>query len=324
LSEYHRRWLEFFEAQLAGNADAALVAARQAAALAPESRMSFLLAQTALMADGAEEARRVLDGVDPDKGELRGFSSYWTQFAHAHHMLGDHAAERQAALAMRTRFPDRRVALALEVRALAAAGRIAAIDSALTRDASLTPSTYWSQGAAMVVAGEELVSHGREAAGHAMLRRGIAWLRTQRAVDSTFYGHRFWLGSAHFALGDWPLAAAVLSDLSAFMPERQRYRGLATLARARVTAVDSSDLGPEVSYLRGEHVLFRARLAAVRGDTVRALALAREAVRAGVDGLSWLHASAFQDFALLGPRARELPRALQAVPASARPTTVSR
>ena len=54
-----------------------------------------------------------------------------------------------------------------------------------------------------------------------------------------------------------------------------------------------------------------ARVAAIHGDLERATSLMGDAVEAGVDGLPWMHASAYHDLRLFGPQQVGLPRALQ-------------
>ena len=55
------------------------------------------------------------------------------------------------------------------------------------------------------------------------------------------------------------------------------------------------------------------RLAAVEGNGERAAAILADAVRTGVDDLSWLHGSAYADLVLLRDRRESLPPALRAL-----------
>ncbi|MGH7719097.1 MAG: hypothetical protein ACREON_09675, partial [Gemmatimonadaceae bacterium] len=66
-------------------------------------------------------------------------------------------------------------------------------------------------------------------------------------------------------------------------------------------------------YERGDHTAFRARLAAIRGDQKRAASLFADAIRMGVDGLPWLHASAHVDLTLLAAVRSSLPVSLRGV-----------
>jgi len=300
LSAYHRGWSDFLEAMLVSDGPRALESIRLTAALAPQSRAAYDLARVSLEMDRPHEAREVLDRLSPDRGDMRGWSSYWTQRTHALHLLGEHARELEDARELRARFPARRVALALEARALAAMGRDAAIDTLLAGARALPPTTYWSQGAALVVAGEELVAHGRAAEGRKRLEQAVDWFTRQLAVTPGDRAHREWLASALYDLGRWQESSALFASLRRDFPERLKYRGLAALAAARVGRADADSLlGAPAPHEVGTHTAYRARLAAVRGDPARAAALLADATRAGVGALPWLHAEGHMDLALL-------------------------
>lgn len=311
LDPYHRFWAEYVANRRRGEGVRSLVAIRRAAELAPGSRAWYALAQAALDTDRPDEALAALERIDPDHGELRGWSSYWTQLTHALHTMGLHERELAAARALRTRYPDRRVGLVLEARALGALGLAGAVDSLVDGAAALPPTTYWSQGAALVVAGEEMLSHGHRQEGARVLARGEGWLRQQLTIAPDERAHRYWLGSALYDQQKWPDAAAVFVSLRREFPERLQYRGLAALSAARAgDARAEALLGDAAPHERGEHAHYRARLAAIVGDTLRAAALFSDAARLGIDGLPWLHASAYHDVRLLDSVRETLPRSL--------------
>src|SRR5690606_6163697 len=87
LSGYHRAWSEQMSALIAGDRDRAREAARRASLAAPGSRASYFLASLALDTDRPRDALEALDQLDPNRGDMRGWSSYWTQRAHALHLL---------------------------------------------------------------------------------------------------------------------------------------------------------------------------------------------------------------------------------------------
>jgi tetratricopeptide (TPR) repeat protein len=315
LSESERSFAEAMGFELAGDGERAREAYRRAAELSPTGREWYTYARMALQTDRPEDALRGLLRADPDRGLLRGWSSYWTQLAHAYHLLGRHAEELAATRALRARFPDRRVGLTLEVRALAALGRVAEIDSVLAADAALPPTTYWSQGAAMVVAGEELRAHGRLSEGHALLIRAIVWLEGQRTANPAYDAHRFWLADARYALGEYAEAERLFTELAQEAPgdlENLQYRGSAAAAAAhRGDPRAEERLGEAAPRECGEHTMYRARIAAIRGESVRAVALFGDAVRDGVDGLAWVHAVIWRDLEDLGRVRASLPASLR-------------
>jgi serine/threonine-protein kinase len=318
LSDFDRYWMDYHAALLAGDGRAAYVAIVQANQLAPGSRAAYSAAHTAITINRPDEAVALLRAADPDRGDMRGWSSYWTQLTHALHLTNAHVEERVAANELRRRYPDRRVALHLQVRAAAAVGDTTAIDSLLRDSAALPPDTYWSQGGALVVAGEELMAHGYLDAGRDRLQRAVRWLDHRIAIDSLRRDHAYWLGSALYDLGEWRRAHVVLASL-AERDGRLQYRAMALLAAARLGPVDETTLGPVEPRLDGDLALYRARLAAVRGDDSAVHALLERAVRSGVNGLAWVHASAWRDLEPLIGRGVSLPASFGAAAARAAP-----
>ncbi len=299
VSEYHSLLADYMQAHLASDGDRALAAIRRAAQLAPSTRSPYNLAFTALRMNRPQEALSALLALDPDAGPMRDWPSYWTQRAHAHHLLGQHDREREAAREMVRRHPTLRVALALEIRPLAAQGNVAAIDSLLRDAVALPPDTYWSQGGAMVTAGEELAAHGYRAAAMRYFDRAVSWLANQLAREPNHEAHRYWLGTAHYSAGRWRDAMPYFESLAAEAgSDALMYRGYLALIRARSGDPRAETrLGEAQPHELGRYTAFRARIAAVRGDTATAVALMSEALRHGVNGFPWLHATAYPDFA---------------------------
>jgi serine/threonine-protein kinase len=298
LSEYHVLITDHMRAHLAGDGERALRVVRRATEIAPASRAPYHLAVTALMLNRPREARAALTAVNPDVGALRDWPSYWTQLAHAHHLVGDHASELQAAGEMARRHPSLRVAHALQVRALAAVGNVAAIDSLMREAAPLPPDTYWSQGAAMVIAAEELRAHGFANQSDRYFDRAVSWLANQLAREPGHRSHRDWMGLALYGSGRWRDAAPYFESLAADFPDWLDYRAYVALVRARAgnQAAAARLLGEPPSHAAGRHTAYRARIAAISGDTTAALALLSQSIRHGIAGLAWLHASAWPDF----------------------------
>jgi TolB-like protein len=122
LSEYFDLNVTYLEHLLAGEGDKAYQVVRHAATLAPGSRAPYNAARLALLTNRPSDALTLLTTMDPDRGLMRGWQSYWTQLSHALHLTGDHERELGAMREMRRRYPDSRVAIVLEARALAASG----------------------------------------------------------------------------------------------------------------------------------------------------------------------------------------------------------
>jgi tetratricopeptide (TPR) repeat protein len=320
LSPYQQLQVEEYEALLRSDIHQAYDALTRAAKLVPDSRAGYNVALLALSLDRPDEALASLESLEPERGALGSWSSYWSQLAHALHLLGEHGREREAARTLTRRFPDRRVGLTLEVRALAAQGDTAEIDRLLAAAEPLPASTYWSQGAAMVTAGEELMAHGHVAAGELYLQRAATWLEAQLQLDPAQRGHRYWLGSAYYSLGRWKDASGVFDALERDFPDRREYHSLAVISRARVEGRSTvAELGEPRPWGRGSNAFQRGRIAAATGDLARARALFTEAVGIGIEGLPWLHATSVRDLLDFGPEVNRLPPGLRIVPAGSAP-----
>jgi tetratricopeptide (TPR) repeat protein len=310
VSEAYRHWFSFLEANLEGDGTRAIQAARLRTQASPAAMAWYNLAVVQLRAGQVRDALASLARVDPERGEMKGWSSYWTQLAHAHHMAGEYEQELAAARGLAVRYPDRQVALVLEARALAVQGRLAELDSALNVNSTLPPTTYWSQGSAMVIAGQELIAHGRPEEGRRYLARGINWLRAELALHPGERGHRYWLASGLYALNQWKDAATLFEGLAREFPVRSDYRWDAAVALLR-SGADSSEvsrwLPPPVLRERGESALYQGRIALINGDREAALSLFADALRYGVAGLTWMHASAVRDFEMLGEMRSRMP-----------------
>ena len=311
LGPYNESSLRYIEALLKGDGAMALAAIERAAAIAPNSRAGFDYAQSLLDAGYAKKALEQLKKMDPDRGEMRGWGSYWTQLAHASHILDDPEGAVAAAREMRRRHPDRRVALVLEARGLAAAGDTRGLDSALATWDSLPTNVYWSQGAAMVVAGEELQRRrSTEAEGRRYAERAVKWLANRLVATPNDRAHRYWMGTALYSLGRYEEARPYFESLAKDYPDRMRYRGLAALTAARrgdTTAVEKW-FGAVAPRDTGEYLTYRARVAAVEGDVEKAVSLLTNAMDRGVDEYPWLRGASFRDFSVMvrDPRGRAL------------------
>jgi TolB-like protein len=294
------RW-QYLRARLDSDGSAALQAAIRAADITSASRTSYNAAHAAIGVRRPRLAIEFLEAMDPDTGPLQGWAHYWTVLSHAYHLIDDFDSELGAARSLRERFPDRRIGGVLEARALAAAGRVEEVEVLISGMDALSPSSYWSQGAAMVVAGEELRAHGYPAEGLDLLRGGREWLEARLRESPGFRQHRYWLGSAMYDLEDWTGATAVFADLAEEFPERNTYRGLYALGLARTgdPVVAEQILEDGFEYSLGDRTVLLARVAAIGGDPARAVSLLSVAFQQGFDGAPWLHASGWPDLRLM-------------------------
>jgi len=294
------RW-QYLRARLDSDGSAALQAAIRASEITSGSRTSYNAAHAAIGVRRPRLAIEFLEGMDPDTGPLQGWAHYWTVLSHGYHLVGEFDAELGAARSLRERFPERRIGGVLEARALASAGRLDELALLISGMDALSPSTYWSQGAAMVVAGEELRAHGHPVEGEEMLQRGRVWLEARLRENPGYRQHRYWLGSAQYDLEDWRGAVTVFGDLAEEFPERNTYRGLYALVLARTGDPAGAEriLEDGFEYALGDRTVLLARVAAIDGDPARAVSLLSVAFQQGFDGAPWLHASGWTDLQLM-------------------------
>ena len=316
LNPYHDLTLRYTEATLAGDAMQALELSKQAAAIAPGGRAEYNVATIALSVGQVDMAVKTLTQMDPDRGVMKGWSPYWFVLTHAQHLTGHFQAELREAEELRRKFPESRAAWVHETRALASLGRLQSLDSLMTAAAALPPDTYWSQGAMLVTAGEELEAHGHQGS-QKYYERAIAWLANQLARDPSNRAHRYWMSSVYLDRGAPDDAAPYLESLVHDYPDDVRFRGAwgITAALAGDTALARQRLGVAPSYRRGDYLSFLARYAAIAGDTERSIALWSEAESAGLGSLVWYHASARREVMALSHDARF--RKLRVIPGDA-------
>lgn len=294
-------------AQRQGDGERAYRLELRRAELGPTPLGSYNAAHLANDLNRPDEALRLLLALDPNAPGIRGWAQYWTQLAHAHHGLEQYDRELEAAREMWARFPERRIATVLAARSLAAAGRRAELDSLFTALRLLPADTYWSLGAALVVAGEETRAHlGDAAEAKRYLHEAVSWLETRLDENPADRSHRYWLASARYDLEDFAEAGRLFAALWADYPDRTDYRTGAFVARAQLDGPESARerLREESDPMHGHQFASLARLEAAGGEADRALSLLTEGLRRGISGRPWLHATSLPDLGRFAPDPR--------------------
>jgi serine/threonine-protein kinase len=308
VSDHHLAVTEQIAASLTGDTPAALAAAERATRLSPGSRSRYNLALALASLNRPADALAQLDSLDPERGPMKGWASYWSQRSYASHMLGRHDAELADARSMLARHPGQRVAWVIQARAHAAMGHYRELDSLLLAADPLPADVYWSQGAMRVVAAEELQAHGFGQHATRYFAAAEAWLRERLAADPSNTNHQEWLLGALVGQAKWNEAGRLAEQRVAADPEPVSVRGIAAVLAARrgdATAA-ARYLANNEPWERGASLLFRARVAAIQGDREGAIALVSQAIAAGVSGLHWAHGTTWHDFASVRDDARFL------------------
>jgi DNA-binding SARP family transcriptional activator len=313
LGAFEAAVLDMVRSWLVGDWLGALEAARIQAGLAPGSIPHFQVAEEARRLGRPEEARAVLLRLDPEAGELAGWIFYWIELATAEHLLADHEAELRSARRARALHPDDPVAMLLEVRALAALGRVDGLERVLDSADALPgrgaaggrePST----GHLLREVGLELAAHGHGDVAREFLSRSAAWygdrvgggapesLRRELARSLYHAGRHDEAEEAFRALaGSGPPTVAPVGFHHRYLQGHMDHGYLALLAARRGDDDAVADYRRSLSeasgpFLFGTHWYWLACLDAVAGEPDRAVARLRRALAEGLPHELFLHA----------------------------------
>ncbi|CAN5754260.1 hypothetical protein BH23GEM9_BH23GEM9_12110 [soil metagenome] len=296
LPAFERHAFDMLDALARGDHAAAYRAHLHNPQLVPGTLGHWGLANAALTVNRPRETIRVSRQLDPQRGELRGWSFYWRDLADAHHRLGEHRAELRVARRGRELFPADAGAIRTEIRALAALRRTRQLEELIEQhlEGDQAPALL------LQYAGLELTAHGAVAAGEALLRRSVDLLKDMPLED---VGARLQLGVAHYVAGDWEEADPLLRSVAAERPQSIPLRGfLGVLAAHRGDTTAAAEAAAWLAavdrpHLRGAHTYWRARIASLLGDQEQAVKLLEQAYREGA--FLWRELHIEQDFAPL-------------------------
>lgn len=280
---------DMIAAWVRGDDVAAYDAVRRQHALAPGTIAHYQMAEQARRLNRPREALRILRELAPrgaePVGELRGWRTYWRELAWSYHMLGDHRAELREARRARALYPDDAAVLLHEARALAALGRVDAVERVVQLRLSAPVNPAPSPAVFMRVAGLELMAHGREDAGRRLLERSADWYAARPAQERPAYRHA--LARGLYDVGRFDESRAIYTELLDEAPDdltARAYVGLMAAATGdEAAARDVSDWLADLErpYLFGLNTYLRARIAARLGEPAEAARLVREAMGSG-------------------------------------------
>jgi tetratricopeptide (TPR) repeat protein/TolB-like protein len=185
-------------------------------------------ALSALRVFRPRESLRLLETLDPERGLMREWWRYWWAVAWAHHRLGEHGKELAAVRRGWNVAPPGSL-LFPELRALAALGRVAELDS--LAHAEFRHSPEFAVDLAYDLVGEVL-AHGHPALAHSLARDAAELLATHPPPYSTGdLGTDDWLRERTrlaLLLGDLPTATACIAKLR--HPDEQGFLAAHVLA----------------------------------------------------------------------------------------------
>lgn len=318
LSPFELGILDRLRAVLAGDRSAALAGARTVRRAAPGWSLGYtLVAFEALWANRPREALEAAAHLEAaglfTQVNATGTMDVPPAAVDARHLLGDYRGELTAARTERAAKPDLPDGLAQELRALAALGRVAELESGLDAFDGL-PAAVGQVPSLLSALADELDAHGHGAAATRVRLRVMSARLEDGAPPAQTRGARAARGHALALLGRDAAADALFAQLVAEVPTEPAYlaeRGMIAVRqgrRAEAERVDAQLRAVRRPYDWGQTAYARAQLAAARGDVDGALSLVKTALASGVSYGPSLHAN--PAFAPLrrDPRWRELLR----------------
>ena len=173
-----------------------------------------------------------------------------------------------------------------EVRALAGLGDVAGVGKVIDRSLATPPTTG---GPTIVIerAARELRAHGRRQESLDVATRGVEWLRARHPADTRDHAHLGALARMLYLAERWPEAETLFARLAAERSDSLEYVGyLGAIAARRLDRQGAAEFserlhrwqGPD---LHGRHTYWRAAIAALLGDSDRAVMLLRGAFGQG-------------------------------------------
>jgi tetratricopeptide (TPR) repeat protein len=212
-------------------------------------------------------------------------------------MLGEHERELEAARRGYERYPDAGALLVLAplMTAHAALGRVQDLHNLV--DGAATGGSDPSLGFAMLSAIRVLNANGYTDAAQGFLERVIDWLEALPPDEAETAGNRQWYGEALILAARYEDAQRVLNaavkQLAGVFEASLNIRGARAVAAAlrgdTAQAREDAEWFEQLDapFLRGQHTLQRARIAANLGERDRAVQLYRQCFAEGVQYFSW-------------------------------------
>ncbi len=292
--------MRFLLSYLSGDREEAYRLAVRGAEVAPTSVLAYQAAREALDTRRFHEAVERISAIDPTRGFMNGWVSYWTVATQARHALGDHRTELEQARRGRAQYPESMSLLATEVQAQAALGHLWAVRSLLRQAGDLDPQLGWTVERLGLTAVRELRAHGHGIGLWVALRQLRSKL--EEAGDPASPSDAVALATGYYEAGEWARVRALTDEWKprASGPDAFRLAALGALAEIRLGLGDGEEVARRLeadttSYRFGEPDFWASRIHAVAGRPDEAVAALRSA---RANGFPWtIEVHREQDFA---------------------------
>jgi tetratricopeptide (TPR) repeat protein len=281
--------LGVLESLLAGDRATVYRVHREAEALgliSPGGIGHFSMGVAAFDLGRPREAIAIVRQSDPERGELKGWSSYYDVLAEAHLWLGEYDAALDAARRLQADHPALDVGARRAMEALAAQGRLGLVDSVLESALQSSPDP----GDLLRFAGSVLRLAGQEDAAQRQFTRAVGEARAAlaRLGGGPSAAARLALSENLLLAGELDEAEPLLQALALERPTLMGpITGLARIAARRGDEATVAEIDRRLAeraterFNRGTATYRRARIAAVQGDAERAARLLEQSMREG-------------------------------------------
>ncbi len=285
-----RAMLDHVEAELRGDAAAAMTTSEDFMRSTPGSMESpILVASTALATGQPRRALQVLAQVDPDRGLNLGSGFYWYYHTIAYVALADYKKALEFAREGYRRFPRDGALVSGYMRALAGAGEIDELNSVIDDAESVRAPRIVAQGVRAWRGVNLLRITGRKAEADALGRK---WLPVLGAQNDSLLPVLSARANLLGYFGRWqeaePLAVSLYARSTDNFSRSHWLSVLAVIAARKGNRKEASRIDAELAKIDPQSDLgfatsLRARIAAHSGDRERALSLMRQAMASGVN-----------------------------------------
>ena len=285
LERHQLDWvLRLTEGDLAG----ALTAIRSAAEVSGPETLIFV-ALSAIWTNRPAEAIAALERLDPESGFASEFFLYWNFLTGSLHVVGRHEDELEQARRGRAQYPNLRITLGSELRALYAIGETESVDSLWDLSESLSPVTAFGEsiGDTQRLAVLEARTHGWDSLAAVTLARSIQWYRSLAPRTAELEEHRYGLARSLYVAGEYREAGPLFESLFADHPDSLAYEGyLGSVAASLEDREEALRISESLEKQRrpfdfGGVPFWRARIASVLGDREEVMAYLRMAESEG-------------------------------------------
>lgn len=287
LAPVHRLSLGLLEAAASGDPLRRYEAARRAGEADPGGPHRIQWGTEALRSmNRPREALQILEGM-PVEGVHHAPRAYWEHRAMAYHALGEHRRELAVAREARRENPDQVWPLDLEAVALAALGRIEAMERVVgERMVRSFPGAGHPLEASLNLA-FELLAHGHPEAADRILERGADWYRALVFADQEDRRHLAPYALLLMHSGEPSAAEAILRQLVEENPQESSLAGfLGVLTAERGEREEGRGISDWLGALErtdpfSNHLFMQACVVAALGEVDEAVAVLRMALRGG-------------------------------------------